>query len=298
MTQAAIRKLVADSVTAALEVQAANMANANNTNRNPKPREAPVARKCSYKEFMSCQPINFKGSKGAVGLIRLFERSESVFSHSNCTKDCKVKFATGTLTEESLSKENVIADALSRKKRIKPLQVRSLVMIIHPKLPSQILKAQTEAIKEENIKAKNLRRIDKSFESHKSKYSIHPGSERFNRMSKAIRITGTTGDSYMEVGKNSDGFHHKTTKTSNEHDTIWTLDDRPFQICTLSHPRTNSMVNPYKVSTCKEIGSDMESRYSIISVVTAIHDSDLLYYKVLWVHPVRHVVRHNHPENR
>ncbi|GJU22422.1 reverse transcriptase domain-containing protein [Tanacetum coccineum] len=59
MTQAAIRKLVADSVTAALEAQAANMANTYNTTR---PKEALVARKCSYKEFMSYQPINFKGT--------------------------------------------------------------------------------------------------------------------------------------------------------------------------------------------------------------------------------------------
>nr|GEV04373.1 reverse transcriptase domain-containing protein [Tanacetum cinerariifolium] len=48
-------------------------------------------------------------------------------------------------------KANVVADALSRKERIKPLRVRSLVMTIHPKLPSQILEAQTEAIKEENV---------------------------------------------------------------------------------------------------------------------------------------------------
>ncbi|GKB32753.1 putative reverse transcriptase domain-containing protein [Tanacetum coccineum] len=89
MIQAAIRKLVADSVAAALEAQAANMANADNTNRNLEPREAPVARKCSYKEFMSCQPFNFKGTEGAVGLIRWFERTELVFSRSNCTKDCK-----------------------------------------------------------------------------------------------------------------------------------------------------------------------------------------------------------------
>ncbi|GJT50676.1 reverse transcriptase domain-containing protein [Tanacetum coccineum] len=74
MTQAAIRKLVANSVVTALEAQAATMANTNNTTR---PREAPIARKCSYKEFMSCQSINFK--------------------------DCKVKFTTGTLTEEALS---------------------------------------------------------------------------------------------------------------------------------------------------------------------------------------------------
>ncbi|GKB63134.1 putative reverse transcriptase domain-containing protein [Tanacetum coccineum] len=91
MTQAAIRKLVADSVTTALEAQTANMANTDNTTR---PREAPVARQCSYKEFMSCQPINFKGTEGDVGLIRWFERTKSVFSRINCTKDCKVKFAT------------------------------------------------------------------------------------------------------------------------------------------------------------------------------------------------------------
>ncbi|GJY98609.1 hypothetical protein Tco_0516039 [Tanacetum coccineum] len=82
MTQAAIRKLIANSVTAALEAQAATMANADNTNRNPGGREAPVARQCSYKEFMSCQPFNFKGSEGAGGLIRWFEQTESVFSHS------------------------------------------------------------------------------------------------------------------------------------------------------------------------------------------------------------------------
>ncbi|GKA90162.1 hypothetical protein Tco_0811974 [Tanacetum coccineum] len=87
MTQAAIRKLVADSVFAALEAQAATMANTDNTNRNTGQRETPVARKCSYKEFMSCQPFNFKGTEGAVGLIRWFERTESVFLRSNCTED-------------------------------------------------------------------------------------------------------------------------------------------------------------------------------------------------------------------
>ncbi|GKE87668.1 hypothetical protein Tco_1565143 [Tanacetum coccineum] len=45
MTQAVIRKLVADSVSVALEAQAATMANADNTNRNTREREASVARK-------------------------------------------------------------------------------------------------------------------------------------------------------------------------------------------------------------------------------------------------------------
>ncbi|GJZ79771.1 putative reverse transcriptase domain-containing protein [Tanacetum coccineum] len=89
-------------------------------------------------------------------------------------------------------------------------------MTLHPKLPSQILEAQTEAIKEENIKAENLRGMDKAFEvrpdgtrciknrswlplfgnlrdlimheSHKSKYSIHPGS--FDLESRSL-ILGT-----------------------------------------------------------------------------------------------------------
>nr|GFB10162.1 reverse transcriptase domain-containing protein [Tanacetum cinerariifolium] len=109
MNQAAIRKLVANSVAAALEAQAATMANTDNTNRNIGPRETPVARKCSYKEFMSCQPFNFKGTECAIGPIRWFERTESIFSHSNCTEDCKVKFATSTLTEEALSWWNSFA---------------------------------------------------------------------------------------------------------------------------------------------------------------------------------------------
>ncbi|GKA63482.1 reverse transcriptase domain-containing protein [Tanacetum coccineum] len=67
--------------------------------------------------------------------------------------DCEIRYHPG--------KANVIADALSRKERIKPLRVISLVMTIHPNLPSQILKAQTEALKEENIKAENLRGMDK-----------------------------------------------------------------------------------------------------------------------------------------
>ncbi|GJT21763.1 hypothetical protein Tco_0891700 [Tanacetum coccineum] len=109
MTQAAIKKLVANSVSVALEAQAATMANTDKTNRNIRQDETPVARKCSYKESMSCQPFNFKGTKGAVGLIHWFKRTESVFLRSNCTEECKVKFATGTLIEEALSWWNSFA---------------------------------------------------------------------------------------------------------------------------------------------------------------------------------------------
>ncbi|GKE62453.1 reverse transcriptase domain-containing protein, partial [Tanacetum coccineum] len=104
MTQAAIKKLVADSVSVALEAQAANMENTDNTTRL---REALIERQCSYKEFMSFQPISFKGSEGAVGLIRWFERIKLVFSRRNYTEDCKVNFATEAFDKEVLSRTEV-----------------------------------------------------------------------------------------------------------------------------------------------------------------------------------------------
>nr|GEV39047.1 ribonuclease H-like domain-containing protein [Tanacetum cinerariifolium] len=67
--QAAIRKLVADSVTAALEIQAATMANTKNTNRNTRPRETPVARKGNYKVFIRCQPFYCNGTKEQLALF-------------------------------------------------------------------------------------------------------------------------------------------------------------------------------------------------------------------------------------
>ncbi|GJR92746.1 reverse transcriptase domain-containing protein [Tanacetum coccineum] len=94
MTQAAIKKLVADSVAATLEAQAATMANTNNTNRNILQRETPVARKCSYKEIMSCQPFNFKGMEGVnsfaqpIGIEEAYKTTWSKFKKLLIKKYC------------------------------------------------------------------------------------------------------------------------------------------------------------------------------------------------------------------
>nr|GEX95874.1 reverse transcriptase domain-containing protein [Tanacetum cinerariifolium] len=107
MSQAAIRKLVADNVAAALETQTATMAEADNSIR-----ENPVAKRGNHKEFISCQPFYFNGMKGVVGLICWFERTESVFSQSNCAEENNVAFATGTLTNDALSWWNAYAQPI------------------------------------------------------------------------------------------------------------------------------------------------------------------------------------------
>nr|GEW41554.1 putative reverse transcriptase domain-containing protein [Tanacetum cinerariifolium]GEW41557.1 putative reverse transcriptase domain-containing protein [Tanacetum cinerariifolium] len=113
-----------------------------------------------------------------------------------------------------------VAGALSRKERIEPLWVRALVMTIGLDLPRQILEAQIEALKPKNLEKEDVdgmirRDIPKEkleqraegtlclngrswlpcygdlrsvimYESHKSKYSIHPGSDKMYQDMKKL----------------------------------------------------------------------------------------------------------------
>nr|GEX83556.1 putative reverse transcriptase domain-containing protein [Tanacetum cinerariifolium] len=102
-------------------------------------------------------------------------------------------------------KANVVADALGKKDK-EPIRVRALAVTVHNNLPEQIQNAQVESCKEENIGAEGFLGKGEPFkvrsngtkclkgrvwlplfgglrdlimlEYHKSKYSIHPGSDK------------------------------------------------------------------------------------------------------------------------
>ncbi|GJY23535.1 putative reverse transcriptase domain-containing protein [Tanacetum coccineum] len=152
----------------------------------------------------------------------------------------------------------------------------------------KILKAQTEALKEENIKAKNLRGMNKSFEirpngtrciknqswlplfgnlrdlimheSHKLKYSIHPGSDKMYQdlkklywwhnmkaiiaeyIGKCLTCSRVKAECQKPFGllvqpeipmwkweRITMDFLTKLPKTSNGHDTIWAIIDETIE---------------------------------------------------------------------
>ncbi|GJV63876.1 putative reverse transcriptase domain-containing protein [Tanacetum coccineum] len=66
-------------------------------------RNVQTTRPCFYADFMKCQPLNFKGAEGVVGLTRWIEKMESVFNISGCAVENQVKFATCTLLGAALT---------------------------------------------------------------------------------------------------------------------------------------------------------------------------------------------------
>ncbi|GKB54489.1 reverse transcriptase domain-containing protein [Tanacetum coccineum] len=105
MTQATIKKLVIDSVSAAMEAQAANMAK----------------------------------------LIIPPDQEKLLFSCNNCTEDFNVKFATGTLTEEALSRWNSFAQPIGIEEAYKITWVEFKKLLIKKYYPrTKVQKMENE----------------------------------------------------------------------------------------------------------------------------------------------------------
>nr|GEZ26324.1 putative reverse transcriptase domain-containing protein [Tanacetum cinerariifolium] len=63
----------------------------------------PMARECTFQDFLKCKPHAFSGTEGVVRLTRWFEKMETVFNISNCPLKYQVKYATCTLQNNALT---------------------------------------------------------------------------------------------------------------------------------------------------------------------------------------------------
>ncbi|GJV54744.1 putative reverse transcriptase domain-containing protein [Tanacetum coccineum] len=154
------------------------------------------------------------------------------------------------------SKANVVADALSRKERVKPKRVRAMNMILQSSIKDKILAAQKEAV-DESVPLKGKVRTLIMDEAYKSKYSVHPGADKMHYdlrdrywrpgMRKDIAEYVSTCLTYLKVKAKHErpssllqqpeipiwkwegiamDFVTKFPRTSSGHDTIWVIVDR------------------------------------------------------------------------
>ncbi|GJU37621.1 putative reverse transcriptase domain-containing protein [Tanacetum coccineum] len=238
-------------------------------------------------------------------------------------------------------KANVVADALSRKEWPKNLRVLALVMTIGLNLPKQILEAQTETLKHENLPAEDFGgmlqqdltkerlkpRVDGTLclnnrswlpcygdlrtlvmhESHMSKYSIHPGSNKMYQdlkqfywwpnmkvniatyVSKCLTCAKVKAEHQKPSGllvqpeipewkweKITMDFVTKLPKTTNGYDTIWVIVDHLTKFAHFLPMRENDPMEKLMKLYMKEVVTRHGVPVSIIS------DRDGRFTSLFW----------------
>ncbi|GJT56296.1 putative reverse transcriptase domain-containing protein, partial [Tanacetum coccineum] len=202
------------------------------------------------------------------------------------------------------------------KEREPPLRVQALVMTISLDLPKQILNAQTEAQKPENIKSEDTggmlienakfpetireQKLEpctngtlclngKSWlpsygdlrtvimhESHKSKYSIHPGSDKMYQDMKKLYWWPNMKADIATYDNITMDFVTKLPKSSQGYDTIWVIVNRLTKFAIFTPMRETDPLNKLARMYLKEV----VTRHGI--PISIICDRDLRFASNFW----------------
>nr|GEU29775.1 hypothetical protein [Tanacetum cinerariifolium] len=131
-------------------------------------RQAPLARECTYPDFMKCKPLYFKGSKRFFELTQWFERMETVVRISNCTTENQIKFTTCTLLELALMCARMFLEESHKIKKYVdgfPDMIYGSVMASKPNTMQDAIEFATELMDKKistlaERQAKNKRKLD------------------------------------------------------------------------------------------------------------------------------------------
>ncbi|GKB06135.1 putative reverse transcriptase domain-containing protein [Tanacetum coccineum] len=202
--------------------------------------------------------------------------------------DCEICYHPG--------KANVVADALSRKERIKPKRIRSMNMTLQSSIKSKIIATQEEA----SDKSAGLQRgLDKMIErrsdgalyyldriwvplkgdtrtlimdeAHKSKYYVHPRADRMyydlrDRPSGLLQQPEIPEWKWERIAMD---FVTKLPRTSSGHDTIWVIVDRLTKFAHFL-----PMSEDYKMDRLAKLYlNEIVSRYGVPILIISDRDS-------------------------
>ncbi|KAJ9553497.1 hypothetical protein OSB04_017542, partial [Centaurea solstitialis] len=160
-----LARLVSEQVMASLPKIVSQVAAGLNANQNN--NQGTRERECTYKSFRGCNPNEFHGTEGAVGLLTWIEGMESVLHISKCTKGNKVEYAACLLQGRALTCWNTQVQTRGRE-GLSP-EIRGNVTAADPKTLQEAVNLATRltnnAIRSgtfSNDKAKGKRKMEES----------------------------------------------------------------------------------------------------------------------------------------